>query len=177
MLFSETLVQPGEATGGLAQPRAAVASVSAATALPIMPAPNRTTEAGGVTVSSHGGGSSPGVLAPAPPPIESRTEVSRQQQSRDHAQARPGAYSSVDAAVVMSLLPHERWGFHYIQDEDNGEGDGECRVCLVDYEPDDEIVRLPCMHYAHTRCVEQWLVRRPICPVCRTNVREALQAS
>jgi len=87
----------------------------------------------------------------------------------------PGAYTSVEAAFLMSLLPHEPWSFRHIRDEDNGEGDAECRVCLADYEPGDDIVRLPCLHYAHTRCMEEWLVRSPRCPVCRTSVRDTLQ--
>lgn len=90
---------------------------------------------------------------------------------------RPGIYTSVEAAVLMSLLPHEKWGWQYIRDEDNGEGDAECRVCLDEYVPDADIVRLPCMHYAHTRCMEEWLIRCPVCPVCRTDAREALGLS
>jgi len=87
----------------------------------------------------------------------------------------PGdAYTPMEAAVLMSLLPHEKWSFQYIRDEDNGEGDSECRVCLDDLAAEDEIVRLPCMHYAHTRCMETWLLRCPWCPVCRTDAREAL---
>lgn len=85
-----------------------------------------------------------------------------------------GAYTPMEAAVLMSMLPHEKWSFQYIRDEDNGEGDSECRVCLDDLAAEDEIVRLPCMHYAHTRCMETWLIRFPTCPVCRTDAREAL---
>eukprot|EP00929_Paragymnodinium_shiwhaense_P087330 TRINITY_DN47548_c0_g1_i1.p1 TRINITY_DN47548_c0_g1~~TRINITY_DN47548_c0_g1_i1.p1 ORF type:complete len:307 (-),score=61.32 TRINITY_DN47548_c0_g1_i1:81-1001(-) len=98
-----------------------------------------------------------------------------QQQAQQQAEAAADAYTSTDAAILMSLLPHERWKFSYIRDADCGEGDGECRVCLADYEADEEIVRLPCMHYAHTQCMEQWLARQPRCPVCRTNVREVLE--
>mmetsp|Transcript_55946 Transcript_55946/g.121079 ORF Transcript_55946/g.121079 Transcript_55946/m.121079 type:complete len:216 (-) Transcript_55946:86-733(-) len=87
---------------------------------------------------------------------------------------RPEAYCSVEAAMLMSVLPHERWTFNYVRDADNGEGDAECRVCLSDYQPDEEIVRLPCMHYAHTRCIEEWLVRSPKCPVCRSSIPEML---
>lgn len=84
--------------------------------------------------------------------------------------------SSVEAAMLMSVLPRERWSYLYIRDEDNGEGDGECRVCLEVYEPDEEIVRLPCMHYAHAGCIENWLVRVPRCPICRSDVFETLRA-
>jgi len=87
------------------------------------------------------------------------------------------AYSTVEAALVMSLLPHEKWSYSYIRDEDNGVGDAECRVCLCDYVVGEDIARLPCMHYAHTQCVETWLLRTPKCPVCSTSVREVLQAA
>jgi len=86
------------------------------------------------------------------------------------------AYTPYEAAVLLSALPHESWSYRYIRDEDGGEGDAECRVCLSEYIPDEEIVRLPCMHYAHTRCLEAWLIRCPKCPICRTNAREALHA-
>jgi len=81
---------------------------------------------------------------------------------------------SVEVAMLLSMLPHERWSYKYIRDEDTGKGDSECRVCLSEYEPDEDLVRLPCMHYAHLQCMEEWLIRSPKCPVCRTNVREAL---
>lgn len=83
-------------------------------------------------------------------------------------------HGSVNAAMLMSLLPHEKWTYNYIRDEDNGEGDAECRVCLSEYEPGEEVVRLPCMHYAHTNCVQEWLIRSPHCPICRSDVREIL---
>eukprot|EP00931_Biecheleriopsis_adriatica_P055083 TRINITY_DN32492_c0_g1_i1.p1 TRINITY_DN32492_c0_g1~~TRINITY_DN32492_c0_g1_i1.p1 ORF type:complete len:288 (+),score=48.19 TRINITY_DN32492_c0_g1_i1:37-864(+) len=101
-------------------------------------------------------------------------EVAREQMTLPGE--RPGAsYTSMEAAVILSLLNHEQWSLSYIRDEDGGEGDSECRVCLVEYEPGDKIVRLPCMHYAHARCMENWLIRAPRCPVCQTNLREALQ--
>jgi len=89
---------------------------------------------------------------------------------------RPGAsYTSTQAAIVLSLLAHEKWSNCYSQDEDGKlVGDSECRVCLVDYEEDDSIVRLPCMHYAHSQCMENWLLRHPRCPVCQTNLQEVL---
>lgn len=109
------------------------------------------------------------------PPAAAAAPMERRMVHHDDGRGRREAsYTSVEAAILMSLLPHEKWTFHYIRDEDGGEGDSECRVCLTDYEQEEEIVRLPCMHYAHTQCMEQWLVRVPRCPVCRTNVRETL---
>lgn len=87
-----------------------------------------------------------------------------------------GRYSSTEAAMLISRLPHEKWSYNYIPDEDGAEGDLECRICLSEYEPGDEVLRLPCMHYGHSSCMEAWLRRNPRCPMCRLSVRDALEA-
>mmetsp|Transcript_20037 Transcript_20037/g.36181 ORF Transcript_20037/g.36181 Transcript_20037/m.36181 type:complete len:253 (+) Transcript_20037:84-842(+) len=79
----------------------------------------------------------------------------------------------VEVAFLMSVLPPERWSYQYIHQE----GDAECRICLEEYVCDDEIVRLPCMHYAHAQCLEKWLRRSACCPVCRTSLREVTMLS
>mmetsp|Transcript_42250 Transcript_42250/g.99210 ORF Transcript_42250/g.99210 Transcript_42250/m.99210 type:complete len:255 (-) Transcript_42250:141-905(-) len=74
----------------------------------------------------------------------------------------------VEMAFVMSMLRPERWNYNYVHQE----GDSECRICLEEYVCDEEIVRLPCFHYAHTQCMEKWLRRSANCPVCRTSLHE-----
>eukprot|EP00661_Eupelagonemidae_sp_cell13_P005533 gene5532-790_t len=45
-----------------------------------------------------------------------------------------------------------------------------CAVCL-DALADGTVVRmLLCGHEFHARCVDVWLVRRPVCPLCKDNV-------
>ncbi|CAL4905010.1 unnamed protein product [Urochloa decumbens] len=45
-----------------------------------------------------------------------------------------------------------------------------CAVCLADYADGDELRRLPdCRHAFHRGCIDQWLLRRPTCPVCRAS--------
>jgi hypothetical protein len=42
-----------------------------------------------------------------------------------------------------------------------------CAVCLAVYADGDEFRRLPgCCHAFHRRCVDDWLRRRPSCPLC-----------
>jgi len=51
-----------------------------------------------------------------------------------------------------------------------------CPVCFEDYKSEDEVYILPkCNHIFHTHCVEKWLTRSLVCPMCRANIRTNLQ--
>eukprot|EP00747_Dinoflagellata_sp_TGD_P166537 gnl/TRDRNA2_/TRDRNA2_189460_c0_seq1.p1 gnl/TRDRNA2_/TRDRNA2_189460_c0~~gnl/TRDRNA2_/TRDRNA2_189460_c0_seq1.p1 ORF type:complete len:334 (+),score=55.63 gnl/TRDRNA2_/TRDRNA2_189460_c0_seq1:102-1103(+) len=41
-----------------------------------------------------------------------------------------------------------------------------CAVCLAEYVDGDEMRHLPCGHYFHRRCADQWLKRSKRCPLC-----------
>jgi hypothetical protein len=46
----------------------------------------------------------------------------------------------------------------------------QCAVCLADYADGDELRLLPgCRHSFHRQCVDDWLRRRPSCPLCRSS--------
>lgn len=42
-----------------------------------------------------------------------------------------------------------------------------CPVCLLDYELDEEVLKLPCTHVFHQDCIETWLKQANTCCVCR----------
>jgi hypothetical protein len=42
-----------------------------------------------------------------------------------------------------------------------------CAVCLSDYEAGEEVRTLPCVHFFHTGCIDPWLVKNGVCPVCK----------
>merc|ERR1712060_323195 len=53
------------------------------------------------------------------------------------------------------------------------EGCKKCMVCLIEYEADEELRTMPCMHFFHKECIDKWLLERgSTCPVCNFNVRK-----
>lgn len=47
-----------------------------------------------------------------------------------------------------------------------------CIICHSEFESECKVVTLPCnmLHFFHTDCIESWLLRKPICPMCRGRV-------
>eukprot|EP01062_Namystynia_karyoxenos_P075935 TRINITY_DN737_c3_g1_i2.p1 TRINITY_DN737_c3_g1~~TRINITY_DN737_c3_g1_i2.p1 ORF type:complete len:389 (+),score=54.92 TRINITY_DN737_c3_g1_i2:71-1168(+) len=70
----------------------------------------------------------------------------------------------VDPAAVARLprrvLPSGPWP---------GLGEG-CTICLDDWAEGAEVLTLPCFHVFHTGCVETWLERSSLCPMCKHAV-------
>lgn len=49
-----------------------------------------------------------------------------------------------------------------------------CAVCIESYNSDDVIRELPCSHVFHKHCIDQWLIDKRVCPMCKLNILEAL---
>ncbi|KAG1363776.1 putative E3 ubiquitin-protein ligase XERICO [Cocos nucifera] len=50
----------------------------------------------------------------------------------------------------------------------------DCRVCLVRFEPESVVNRLPCGHLFHETCLERWLdYHHATCPLCRSHLLPA----
>ena len=49
-----------------------------------------------------------------------------------------------------------------------------CPICLMDYEPDDQIRIAPCAHQFHLLCIDTWLQQSKSCPVCKFSIEEML---
>jgi hypothetical protein len=45
-----------------------------------------------------------------------------------------------------------------------------CAICLADYEVDEEIRLLPCVHFYHKECIDTWLARSCVCPLCKSTI-------
>ncbi len=48
--------------------------------------------------------------------------------------------------------------------------DTSCSICFEDFENYDNVRILPCKHYYHINCINQWLSKNSNCPICRRNV-------
>lgn len=48
-----------------------------------------------------------------------------------------------------------------------------CGVCLEDLKKEELVIALPCDHYFHGSCIEQWITRNQdvvACPLCRKSI-------
>jgi len=45
-----------------------------------------------------------------------------------------------------------------------------CAVCLSEFEWDDILRRLPCGHNFHRTCIDKWLKRNKVCPLCLQDI-------
>ena len=45
-----------------------------------------------------------------------------------------------------------------------------CPICLCDYEEGDVLRTLPCFHIFHKDCIDNWLLQKKICAICKHEV-------
>ncbi|XP_028788735.1 putative RING-H2 finger protein ATL37 [Neltuma alba] len=50
---------------------------------------------------------------------------------------------------------------------------GNCTICFEDFAIDSEVLRLPCSHLFHGKCIINWLQNRNTCPLCRFQMPTA----
>lgn len=50
-----------------------------------------------------------------------------------------------------------------------------CSICWVDYEVGQSVLILPCLHWVHATCGEEWLTRKAQCPICQIDVVQTMR--
>lgn len=48
--------------------------------------------------------------------------------------------------------------------------DAKCSICLADYQDNEPLRRLRCLHHFHKECVDQWLGISATCPLCVQSI-------
>ena len=57
---------------------------------------------------------------------------------------------------------------------DKSLADEVCSICCDEFAEKSKIRKMPvCGHVFHKACIDQWLMKKPTCPNCNRNVREA----
>lgn len=77
-----------------------------------------------------------------------------------------------DDPKVEPATPYEIAGLPLIQFSADlfDEPGASCAVCLSEYEARDMLRKLPCGHFFHQKCAEQWLWRSRKCPLCMSPI-------
>eukprot|EP00756_Hemistasia_phaeocysticola_P012701 Hpha_TRINITY_DN15223_c4_g8::TRINITY_DN15223_c4_g8_i1::g.67181::m.67181 len=50
------------------------------------------------------------------------------------------------------------------------EDNKKCPICLCEFEENQDVRMLPCMHLFHSDCVDRWLQSNRLCPTCKTDI-------
>ena len=45
-----------------------------------------------------------------------------------------------------------------------------CSICIVDYRNGDKLRCLPCFHRFHKQCIDEWLIIKNECPLCKSSI-------
>lgn len=70
--------------------------------------------------------------------------------------------------IEHNTFPHKYKKLRRASETD--EDSEKCTICLSQFEVDNDVRRLPCMHLFHKDCVDQWLVTNKHCPICRVDI-------
>ncbi|XP_039258895.1 RING finger protein 11-like isoform X2 [Styela clava] len=74
---------------------------------------------------------------------------------------------------LIQHLPRSTWDNSQVENKKVR----ECCICMIDFEDEEPIRYLPCMHYYHVNCIDDWLMRSFTCPTCMEPVDAALLSS
>ncbi len=86
--------------------------------------------------------------------------------------------ATLNDRVGLTIGEIEKLPQKAFNDNQPGLQDNSCVICFEDYIVGQNITSLPgCEHTYHSTCVNTWLLKNPLCPFCRSNVRNNLYLS
>ncbi|KNC55511.1 uncharacterized protein AMSG_01775 [Thecamonas trahens ATCC 50062] len=86
-----------------------------------------------------------------------------------------GSRVKVTSPAIVDALAVERYTEGMFDDPE----DAQCVICLCEYEPHDELIRLAtCVHHFHAPCIREWLTKSSRrCPLCNQPVEDSAASS
>ncbi|KFH01976.1 zinc finger, C3HC4 type (RING finger) domain-containing protein [Toxoplasma gondii VAND] len=75
--------------------------------------------------------------------------------------------------ILIDLLPTS--AFDQSRSANLSDEAKRCSICFEDYEHADELRRLPCTHVFHKNCIDVWLRRSFVCPICKHDLRSSFE--
>lgn len=90
-----------------------------------------------------------------------------------------GTSEDLPVENILGFVPADRTTVENLEVKKAGEElathDEVCSVCLQGWENGQEAKILPCGHYFHPACADQWLLTNRFCPLCRFELPAAEQ--
>jgi RING-finger-containing ubiquitin ligase len=77
---------------------------------------------------------------------------------------------ALKAKNEISKLPVVDFCHQMSQGKDENDSCVKCLVCQFEYQEKERVRILPCGHYFHQGCVDQWLLAKDFCPYCRQSI-------
>ena len=104
------------------------------------------------------GGAEASVLAALPVRVYSSAKTGSTQNSAQQPQPRHGGKR---AAPATRIGPSSAAAAVAQQEEET------CAICMSEYQSGEMVKTLPCLHFYHTACVDEWLQQHQTCPICK----------
>ena len=84
------------------------------------------------------------------------------------------SFSGLSVNLVESKLMNKN-ELKQLKKKRIGKSSSQCIVCYEQYASGEVIRILPCGHFFHYKCLKPWFKKSSLCPLCRTNIKDALR--
>jgi len=86
----------------------------------------------------------------------------------------PTSTNGADRDTIRSYTTESKYKKQQAKDDesksDEKEEEDKCAICWSEFEEDEDVRRLPCIHLFHIECVDKWLKMNKSCPICRQDI-------